>query len=245
MLKLLKVELRCLFRQKSTYICLLIVIAIVALPVLLYISDETIYLQSTGLNLFHSSFSGSLIDILLPILISILVCRDFSSDAVRLIVGRGYSRTKIFFSKWITTLIVILLFALTAWVTIYISLAAMLHFNMQFTPHLFMILLTQLLVAAAISSVAFSVAFIARKTSAAITLGILCPTLGTILTSVIESVLKIENGKISRFWIWSCFAQLTGDTISNDTLYFSMLLSVIWMAVFLTAGLIHFKRTDV
>ena len=84
-----------------------------------------------------------------------------------------------------------------------------------------------------------------EKTSAAITLGILCPTLGTILTSVIESVLKIENGKISRFWIWSCFAQLTGDTISNDTLYFSMLLSVIWMAVFLTAGLIHFKRTDV
>lgn len=245
MKNLLKVELRCLLRQKSTYICILIVIALVSLPILLYGSDDVEHLESIGMNLFHSSFSGSFIDILLPILIAMIVCRDFTSESIRLIVGRGYSRAQIYCSKWIAALVLIMVLALTCWITAYVSLAAFLNYTVTFSLHLLLVLLTQLLVAAALSSVAFCIAFIARKSSAAITAGILCPSLGSIAVSMIEIFLEIESGKVSGCWIWTCFANLTGDVISNETLCFSLIVSVIWLAVFQSIGFVHFKKADV
>ena len=77
----------------------MITFIIVAIPILIYASDENEDIVATGMNLFNSSFSGSGIDIIIPVLIAIIVCRDFTSESIRLIVGRGYSKTKIYANR--------------------------------------------------------------------------------------------------------------------------------------------------
>ena len=105
-------------------------------------------------------------------------------------------------------------------------------------------MISQIIVALAIGMVALTITFYTRKTSAAITAGILLPLIGTIGITLIESLIKI-NHKLTNYWIWSCFAELTGEIIDVSTIYNALLTSIIWIILFFIIGFFKFNKSDI
>ena len=105
------------------------------------------------------------------------------------------------------------------------------------------IMISQIIAALAIGMVAITITFYTRKTSAAITAGILLPLIGTIGITLIESLIKTDY-KLTDFWIWSCFAKLTGETINVSTIYNALFTSIIWIILFFIIGFFKFRKSD-
>ena len=244
MKNLFKFEMHCLLRQISFYICILIAVLVVAVPIAVISSESIENVQSEAINLFNSAFSGSGIDLLIPILISIIVTRDFSNDSIRLIVGRGYSRIGIYCSKIISSFIVICTMAIACWISAWISIFMFMNIEITIDFETIKIMISQIIVALAIGMVALTITFYTRKTSAAITAGILLPLIGTIGITLIESLIKI-NHKLTNYWIWSCFAELTGEIIDVSTIYNALLTSIIWIILFFIIGFFKFNKSDI
>ena len=243
MKKLLKFETHCLLRQISLYICIIIAVLVVAVPIAVISSESVENVQSEANNLFNSAFSGSGIDLIIPILISIIVTRDFSNDSIRLIVGRGYSRIGIYCSKIISSFIIICVMAIACWISAWISIFMFMNIEIPIDFEMIKIMISQIIAALAIGMVAITITFYTRKTSAAITAGILLPLIGTIGITLIESLIKTDY-KLTDFWIWSCFAKLTGETINVSTIYNALFTSIIWIILFFIIGFFKFRKSD-
>lgn len=243
MKNLFKFEMHCLLRQISFYVCTIIAVLVVAAPIAVMSTLRSNNVQGDAINYFNSAFSGSGMDLLIPILISIIVTRDFSNDSMGLIAGRGYSRISIYCSKIISSFIVICIMAIASWISAWISIFMFMNIKITIDFETIKIMISQIIVAFAIGMVALTVTFYTRKTSAAISAGFLLPLIGTIVITLIEHLAKIDN-KLNRFWIWSCFAKLTGETINVSTVYNAILTSIIWLILFSVTGFLKFSKSD-
>ncbi len=107
MIKLLKFEWRKLLRQKSLYICF----GIGLLVTVLFVSLGKILAERLGVDLNATAVDSMLQVIsesgfvsLLGIYLAIFVCHDFGQQTIKNIYARGYSRTLVYFTKYLVSL---------------------------------------------------------------------------------------------------------------------------------------------
>lgn len=115
MIKLLKFEWRKLLRQKSLYICF----GIGLLVTTLFVTLGKILAERIGFDLNGSAVESMLIVLsesgfvsLLGIYLAIFACHDFASQTIKNVYARGYSRTMVYFTKYLVSLGVTLAMAL-------------------------------------------------------------------------------------------------------------------------------------
>ena len=112
MKQLLRFEFRKLFRSKAFYVCCAISVAFILITALttkalepeLKKLDENYQSVYSGLTMLKDVFSNGQIAILGGIMISILVCEDFTSDTLKNVYARGYTRQHVFYAKVVSTL---------------------------------------------------------------------------------------------------------------------------------------------
>ncbi len=242
---LLKVEFRKLLQEKSMYVCLGIVMLMIGLPILAYAMDPAEKAPSFYNYLFLSSFSEGGVDMLLPILTALLICRDFSSGFIKVVVGRGYSRTKVYCAKFITTLAVTLLFALISWCTAALLISACFHYTVSLTGRILLILADQVLAMVLVGSISFLASMLFRKSAIAIAVSLILPLAGTIFVSLIDTLYKAKNFNLTDFWVWTFLTELSSDAVANEVMIRCAVVSVTCIAVIFSAGLVRFRKSDV
>ena len=242
---LVKMEFRKLMQGKSLYVCLGIVALLIGLPIVVYAADAVENIPSLAGYLFISSFSEGGIDMLLPILIALLICGDFSSGSIRLIVGRGYSRTKVYCAKFIITISATLFFALFSWCISAVLIFAFFQYAVTLSGRILLILADQVLAMTLIGSISFFVAMLSRRSSIAVAVSLVLPLIGTIFVSLIDTLHKIDNFRLTDYWVWTFLAELSTETVENEAMLRCALVSIIFIAVIFGAGLLRFRRSDV
>lgn len=242
---LLKAEFRNLMRQKSLYICIVIVVLLVAMPIIVFSLEDIENIQNLSTELFLSSFAVSGIDMILPVLIALLVCNDYNSGAIRLIIGRGYGRTAVYCSKFITAFVVTVILAIISWCSAEIFIFIFLDCTVILTQRIFLILLIQIIAMFVIGAIACLVAILSRKSSVAITVGFLMPPVGTIVISLIDSLFNIEQFRLINYWALSFLTDLSSVTVTNNEMLHCAVISFACIVVVFFAGWLRFRRCDV
>lgn len=117
MLDLLKADLKRVIKDKLTLILGIIAVAFALTTPLIYklvfslinledmagMGMEMLKMQLTAKSMFFSAFSpGNNFGLILPILVAIILCKDFNQGTVRNKIISGKSRTQIYFSLLIT-----------------------------------------------------------------------------------------------------------------------------------------------
>ena len=119
MSKLIKLEMRNLFKQKSLLICLIISTSLVVIGILAsnllnkMAADAGQTDILLGVNAFDSLvgyLSGGNITLLLSIVIAIYFGSEASDATVKNIIGKGYKRSEFFISKVISVVITTIFF---------------------------------------------------------------------------------------------------------------------------------------
>lgn len=206
MFKLLNFEFRKLIRQKSFYIC---IAAMLALLVGSAYTTELMTAKSgvedpslSGISYLMEAISGSALSAVLAVFIPLFICEDYASGTIRNIITRGFSRLEIFISKLIAVLAATVLMTAVCLAAAYLVGTA---FWGAGEPSLgseqIKILLCQLAVIAAYATMFFAISSMLQKVGGSIAICLILPMAAVILLSLADAALAEREIELSGYWI--------------------------------------------
>ena len=202
--KLLKFEFAKLIKSKVFYICLAICAAMVILIGWITGANTP---GATSLNFFKSFVELSLITTVICIPVSIFVCEDAQCGAEKTVLGRGISRTKFFFAKYISSLVGYMLFVLGVMaVTLVFGL---IKFDFKEDPTVVPFIFLTLLGLFMYHGLFFAVSTISGRNGITIAISILVPSIMTLLMMLLDYYCKIDDFTFQTFSFSNILGTLT------------------------------------
>ena len=206
MFKLLNFEFRKLIRQKSFYIC---IAAMLALLIGSAYTTELMTAKSgiedpslSGINYLMEAISGSALSAVLAVFIPLFICEDYASGTIRNIITRGFSRLEMFIAKLIAVLAATVLMTAVCLAAAYLVGTA---FWGAGEPSLgseqIKILLCQLAVIAAYATMFFAISSMLQKVGGSIAICLILPMAAVILLSLADAALAEREIELSGYWI--------------------------------------------
>lgn len=206
MFKLLNFEFRKLIRQKSFYIC---IAAMLALLVGSAYTTELMTAKSgvedpslSGISYLMEAISGSALSAVLAVFIPLFICEDYASGTIRNIITRGFSRLEMFIAKLIAVLAATVLMTAVCLAAAYLVGTA---FWGAGEPSLgseqVKILLCQLAVIAAYATMFFAISSMLQKVGGSIAICLILPMAAVILLSLADAALAEREIELSGYWI--------------------------------------------
>ena len=248
MKNILKFEFHKLFRQKSFYICSVIMIIFSILGILITKSlvennPEQFTGTLSGLNSILTAITSANFVMISGIFIAIFVCTDYDNQTIKNIYSRGFSKTKVYVSKLIVCLCsVIIMFAITLGVSYIFGNSA--FGNNATSGNYVGLLLGQIVLVLAYSTFVFAISSIFRKVGTSIALAILGPSLINTVLSLLDSMLKTDKFKLSSYWLDSFTTDLTALTTSTTRLIICAVICAVYTVIFISVGLYFSKKQE-
>lgn len=248
---LLKLEFTRLKRQKSFYVCTIIMIALIFLSMLttnalLNASPEiAAEFTGSGIESLVSGLSNSSFTLIASIFAVLFVCEDYDSQTVKNIYARGYSRKSVYLSKMIsvfistTVMFVIVEIAALALGTAFFGLGALGNFKFL------AVVGTQYVVAMANIALAFAIASVLRRNGGSIAGVILAPMLVGVVCGLADSFLKIEDFTLTSLWLSNFMTDVSTLAVSAERMLVCLVGSLVYIPVFVTVGLYFNKKLEI
>ena len=238
--KLIRFEFRKLFKSKYMYICfgialmflILALVASIALKEVLEQSGQVVFLPLSG-YLAAKSALGVSYTLLVCIFVSIFACEDYSMGTLKNIIGKGYSRMQVLFSKYLTSLIVVLVMAaVNILVGFAIGQIAFGDGDILVEDNVALIFLGQFLVIIASHALYFFVAYSMGRIGPAIAINIVAPTAVTLIFSIIDVVINKSDFSVTYYWIDGILTNLATVKTLEQYIIPGIILSVVYTAIF-------------
>lgn len=247
MKNLLKFEFHKLLKQKSFYNCTIIMLALSFFGVLLNRSladnAELNITMPSVMSALLSAVNTSSFTLICGIFIVLFVCTDYDQQTIKNVYSRGFSRSNVYFAKYIVCVFsTIVMFAIMLIFTYGIGKSIL--DGVIETGNYVGLISGQLLFCIAYSSFVFSVSLIVKKVGISIALAILGPSLIGTVINLLDSFLKIDNFKISSYWLNDFINDLTYLATDNARLSICMILSIIYAVVFVSVGYLISKKQE-
>lgn len=247
MKNLINFEFRKLFKQKSFYICTAIMLAMsffgLLLSKTLASNADFDMAMPTAKSVLLTAISSSSFTMLCGIFIALFVCTDYDQQTIKNVYARGFSRNSVYFAKFIVCLISTIVMFLVTLIFNYIVGTVM--FDGTAEPGNYVGLIAgQLLYCIAYASFVFAVSLVVKKVGVSIALAILGPSLIGTVINLADAFLKIENFKISSYWIDGFINDLSSLATDTSRLTVCIVLSIVYAMVFIVAGYFISKKQE-
>lgn len=247
---LLKLEFRKLKKQKSFYICTVIMIALLffsAITTKMLNEANAEFAAQTSISDIASAVSAiSSCSFLLiaGIFAALFVCDDYEQQTIKNFYSRGYTKTQVYFSKFISVWIACsIMFVL-------VVLGGFLFGKIYFDTgtingtDFIAVLFVQYITCMANISLFSALSFMLRKNGSSIAAVIVAPMLVNMVLGMADSFLKLEDTSLTSLWVASFMNDLSSLTVEHSRLILCFMASVIYMIVFMTAGLFLHKKIE-
>ena len=247
MKNLLKFEFHKLLRQKSFYICtgVMLVMSLISLLLTqaLVNNSEISMAIPSGKSTLLSAVSSSNFTMICGIFIALFVCTDYDQQTIKNVYSRGFSRTAVYFAKFIACVVsTLIMFAFTLLFTYAVG-NAMFDGTAE-SGNYAGLLIGQLLYCVASASFVFAVCLIVKKVGVSIALAILGPSIiGTVL-NLADAFLKIDSFKIGNYWLDGFIGDLSVIGTDTTRLVVCIVLSVVYAAAFIVGGFFINKNQE-
>ncbi|MDE6608204.1 MAG: ABC transporter permease [Lachnospiraceae bacterium] len=277
MFNLLKGEFYKLFKSKALYVsCLVAVISVIFVYGMLIVASK---IQSgeidngsagvyvTGEEMGESGVSimeeMTILDVLqqlfgnfgtffIAVLVPILVVGEYTSGAIKNVVGKGYARWKIFASKYISSVIAsILLMLLMVIVTVLCGyfVGKGQEINATFFLELFCFAGIQLCIGAALSGVVITIGELSRSLGVGIAISFGSVVFSTLITAgldlLVHFVLPESDFKFSAYWLVDLIMECPLRNIETGFIVRALAVSAAWIVIAAGIGGFHFKKADI
>lgn len=175
---------------------------------------------------------------------------EYSNGAIKNLAGKGVSKEKVFLAKYISSLTaavvmnLICMLAIAAFGCICLGTDTI---GNGFLGQLSIYIGIQLLFGAAASGIIVTVCEFTRNMAAGISISLCIFLLSDILVSGLDLLLSAAELEIkaSSYWVISQMNDFPIDTITGDNIGYAVNAIVMWAALSVVLGMVHFKRADV
>ena len=181
--------------------------------------------------------SNGMLTLIIGIFTAIFVTEDFSCGTIKNIYARGYSRNVVYLSKYIVSTISALIFLGTSLLTCVLISSALFNGPAAYnTTHLNSILLQMLLIIA-YNSLFFVISIIIGKLGSSIAFIIVGPSMISLMLTLVDSFLNMNNIKLNDFWLENCLSSIQTANCSNSTVIGAFTVSIIVIVISLIVGI--------
>ncbi|MDD6488349.1 MAG: ABC transporter permease subunit [Clostridia bacterium] len=264
---LIKADFKKLFKGKTLLVCSIIAVCFGAL--MIYIMNMSINMIESQLGMMSSIMGGedailelsgipqrnvwsmvnylftdSDVGILTAICICVFITSEYSMGTFKNSVSRGFSRTQIYISKFIvsvvSSLIIVSLFVIGGIIVAFISMPTNTDVSLW---QMILMIFTYLILAVASASMYLMFAMLFRKTGVSVATSICI----VVFVSSIFQVLGVfvENfSNYSRFWILNTFTIVEKSCLDGE-IYIPLLIGLGYIVVTGAIGLMVFRKRDI
>ena len=257
MKSLLSFEMRKLGRQKSFYICTLVMVVMLILTgftanLIMNIGQDVIgeidtsaLTINSALDFVVQAIGNSSFAMVIGIFTALFVCADYELQIVKTIYARGYSRQSVYLAK-----MVVLWFA-SSLMFVVVELFAFAFGSVYYGVDGFNgigflgILGAQYLVFLANTAFYYALCSVIKKVGLSIAACIFVPSIVNLLLTMVDSVLKLKGFSVANIWVSSLLSNISSVTVDAKWMIISIVAAVVYMLLFLIVGLQFSKRTEI
>ncbi len=200
------------------------------------------------IGVLQQMFGGHFVGIIAAVLVSIFVIREFSAGTIKNLVGKGYSRSTIFFAKMIPTLTLMLVFeAAVAAVTICMGIPFMGWdlFSVTVWEDVAVYVGLQFLFGAVVAVIYLLVGELTRNLAAGISVSIGVLLFSTTLTAGLDLVFHGMAVKPSEYWVLDLMSTCPIADFPTEFIVRGVVVSLVWFLIAAVLGVLHFRKADV
>lgn len=252
--KMLLFELRKLFRQKSFYICGIVVTAIMILSVFMCYSVEQVMNHMDGMSNMMSEYNGcymllsaipsASVSLILAIFISIYVCSEYSDMTIRNIIARGYTRAQFYVTKLVVSCLVAVIYIVLVWLAAFSLGTLIWGMGDGFAPGMVLRnLAIQVLVTLGEVAMYHFFAALFQKLGAAIALGILVPTLMRPGVMAIDYLTKYKYD-FADYFSTEALNNVANVAADHKTVLHAVIGGFVYLVLFGVAGWLVSRRRE-
>ena len=247
---LLKLEFFKLRRQKSFYICTVVMLALVFFALLLtkslsnLLSEEELLFMTlpTGADLLVTAAYESSFPLVAGIFAILFITEDYDLQTVRNIYSRGHSKLSVYFAKGIAVLAAVSAMFVIVSVFAFISGSVVFSAGTVTAKHVG-IVAVQYLCSVGEVSVAFLLAMLIRKNGAAIAAFIFMPLGVELIISISDILITVPEFTLDKFWVMSFIGDVTLD-IKTPRLLGCIFGSLAYVTAFTLIGAFFSRKRD-
>lgn len=213
-------------------------------------ADEDILAQSGVLGMVSEITGGGFEIIFIAVFICIWVVSEYTNGAIKNMVGKGYSRRKVFLSKYISTAVIVAVMNLILFLVMLLMGFAVLEVgtvSSGFFRDFFSYVGVQLLLSVAYSGIIVAVCEFTRNIAAGISISMFLIIFSTLILDGVDLLLEVlhVNVKASTYWIMNVISDCPMGDIDMDFMGRAVSVALMWMVLSLLFGLIHFGQADI
>ncbi len=257
MKSLLRFEMRKLGRQKSFYICTLVMVVMLVLTGLtanLIVNigkdvigeiDTSALTISSALDFVVQALGNSSFAMVIGIFTALFVCADYELQIVKTIYARGYSRQSVYLAKmvvlWIASSVMFVVIELFAF-----AFGAAYYGADGFNGIGFLgVLGAQYLVFLANTAFYYALCSVIKKIGLSIAACIFVPSIINLILTLVDSALKLKDFSVANVWVSSLLSNISSVSVDAKWMIISVAASVVYMLLFLIVGFQFSRRTEV
>ena len=249
MLNLLRSDFYRLFRSKSYYICMFVTALLVVLGII--VASLTSRIDSTinvslpnGLEYGLSAFTGN-IPMMLGIIIGIFVAAEFTHGTMKNVVSKGFSKTKIYLSKYITMLAAAYIYLLFIWVIATIGATIISGEFGAFNGKYIAAIGIELLLYAGLIALLLLVAMVVKNLGGVIAINIIYILLvDQLFFSLLQLIVK-NKIEFTKYSLLNNILFYSNNTAVGSDYLRSAIIAVAVFVVATAIGIFAFKKSDV
>ena len=247
---LLKLEFRKLKKQKSFYICTLVIVALLFLSALttkVFLNespDMAGQLNASGIGNLVTAIGNCSFLLIVGIFTALTVCEDYEQQTVKTIFARGYSRKSVYFAKlvsvWLSTTVMFAVVELAAFAfgSYFFGVGDL--GNFRFLG----VIGVQYITCMANVALFFAISSVLRKNGSSIAATIVAPMLVSMVLGLADSFLKLDDFTLTSIWLSSLVNDLTTLSVSGGRLTTCLVASLCYIPVFVFGGMYFNKKME-
>ena len=257
MAKLIRFEFRKLLQNKAFYICVAISLAMTIIITLTYKAFTDLIAQAaeetgtlvpstnyTSFVLLKSSFNNGYVAMIGGVMTALLVSEDYTNDLTKNIYSKGYSREQLYLSKYIVCLVAFVVLMIIGMIASFFFGFALDGLG-EMGDNYFLSILGIVFVGLAYYTIFFGIAILLKKTGGAIAISIIGPTVISLLLTMGDTFINLDNFKMSEYWLDNRVLLLAQDNVEVKTFVVTLIISlVLIVAMIIPSFLVNRKRDN-
>lgn len=257
MAKLIRFEFRKLFQNKAFYICIAISLVMTIIITLTYKAFTDLIAEAaqetgtltpstnyTSFVLLKSAFNNGYMAMVGGVMTALLVSEDYTNDITKNIYSKGYSREQLYISKYVVCLVAFLLLMIMGMIASFFFGFALDGLG-KMGSNYFISVLGIFLVGIAYYTIFFGIAILLKKTGGAIAISIIGPTVISLLLTMADTFLNLDDFNMSGYWLDNRVTLLAQDDVEIKVFLITLVISLVLMvAMIIPSFLVNRKRDN-
>ena len=200
--------------------------------------------------IIQTFIGGGFSTLFISLFVCIWVIGEYGKGAVKNVVGKGYSRNRIFLTKYFSSVLISLILDIAIVMASVLTGVAVMgtarigeHFLRDFMAYAGV----QLMLIMAFSGIVAAISECARSLAAGIGIGVFVTAMSSTLVDGLDLLFKAVHidFRASDYWITNVIENCPIEGINMDVVGGAVAVTVLWIAVSLSVGMIHFHEADV